>query len=120
MNLTKQLTTKGKLDMTGTHNERLASIAGGDEVRRLVSSDMVGTAIQRLKNAVWFDFSERVGEHTRLLRLALNEAEALAWQTDFPHLVFPVLAREKAQAAVAWHQRQRLVRKAPGEVAFAE
>ncbi len=29
----------------------------------------------------------RVHEH--LLRLALNEAEAVAWQTVYPHLIFP-------------------------------
>lgn len=107
--------------MTRTHNQRLASTAGNGEVRRFVSADMVRTAIQQLKNTVWFEFSEQAGEHARLLRLALNEAEALSWQTGFPHLVFPVLALEKAQAAVAWHQRQRrLVRKGPSEVAFAE
>jgi len=33
---------------------------------------------------------------------ALNEAEAAAWQTMFPHLVFPALATEKVQAAIAW------------------
>ena len=55
-----------------------------------------------------------------MLRLALTEAEALAWQTDFPHLFFPALAAEKAQAAVAWHQRQRAVRAGALEAAFAE
>ena len=39
--------------------------------------------------------------HGQLLRLALNEAEALAWQTDYPHLLFPALALEKVQAAAA-------------------
>jgi hypothetical protein len=55
-----------------------------------------------------------------VLKLALNEAEALAWQTDFPHLFFPALAMEKAQATVAWHQRQRAVRRTAAELAFAE
>ncbi len=40
------------------------------------------------------------------LTLALNEAEALAFQTDYPHLVFPVLALEKVQAAISWQHRQ--------------
>ncbi len=44
-----------------------------------------------------------------LLRLAVNEAEALAWQTDFPHLVFADLAAEKIQAVAAWHARQQLL-----------
>ena len=32
------------------------------------------------------------------LRLALYEAETLAWQTLYPQLTFPVLAMEKIQA----------------------
>src|SRR6266496_938152 len=63
--------------------------------------------IERTKQAILAEFREsfRVPEH--LLRLALNEAEALAWQTTFPHLVFPTLATEKAEAIAAWHARQR-------------
>ena len=91
--------------------QRLTS--GGDRLQ-------VNDAIQRAKNAVLFEHVGRAEEHGRLVRLALNEAEGLAWQTGFPHLVFPELAREKAQAAVAWHRRQRLLRHGPVEVAFAE
>ncbi len=43
------------------------------------------------------------------LHLALGEAEALAWQTAFPHLVFPELAREKINKAIAWQRRQEEV-----------
>jgi hypothetical protein len=87
---------------------------------RTVSSDAVRIAVQRAKDAVLFDYADRAGEHARLLRLALNEAEGLAWQTEFPHLVFPALAVEKAEAAVAWHQRQTALRRPATEVAFAE
>lgn len=45
----------------------------------------------------------------RLLHSALNEAEALAWQTPYPHLFFPVLAEEKVRAARRWVARQELV-----------
>lgn len=47
----------------------------------------------------------------RIFRLALNEAEALAWQTGYPHLLFPVLATEKIQAATDWSARQKLLRQ---------
>lgn len=47
----------------------------------------------------------------RLLRLALNEAEALAWETTYPHLVFPMLATEKVQAVAAWNTNQQSVRR---------
>jgi hypothetical protein len=55
----------------------------------------------------------------RLLRLALNEAEALAWQTGFPQLVFPSLAAEKAQGVSQWYRRQNAIRRRNGALAFA-
>ena len=45
------------------------------------------------------------------LRRAANEAAALAWQTPYPVLVFPVLFEEKARAAAAYAGRQRRVRE---------
>jgi hypothetical protein len=48
----------------------------------------------------------------RVLRLALNEAEAAAWQTAYPDLVFPVLATEKVEAVVAWDAKRQRVRGA--------
>jgi hypothetical protein len=39
----------------------------------------------------------------RLFRVALNEAEALAWETEYPQLVFPSLAEEKIEAMSAWY-----------------
>ena len=47
----------------------------------------------------------------QMLRLALNEAEALAWQTPFPHLFFPDLAAEKVRAVAEWSRRQRTVQR---------
>ena len=47
----------------------------------------------------------------RWLRLALNEAEALAWETRYPHLVFPTLAWEKVQALTGWAARQQALRQ---------
>src|SRR5215471_8150018 len=62
--------------------------------------------IERTKEAIASEFREVLGIHEKVLRLALNEAEALAWETGYPNLVFPTLAEEKAQAAAAWHRRQ--------------
>ena len=36
-------------------------------------------------------------------------ADALAWQTDYPHLLFPVLATEKIQNAANWKRRQQVL-----------
>jgi hypothetical protein len=56
---------------------------------------------------------------SRLFQLALNEAEALAWQTGFPHLVFPVLAEEKIAELKRWESRQQSVWNNSFELAFA-
>jgi hypothetical protein len=66
--------------------------------------------IEKLKDAILAEFRETLEAQEHLLRLALNEAEALAWQTDFPHLVFPTLAIEKVHAVSAWDKRQRALR----------
>jgi hypothetical protein len=82
--------------------------------------DTVREAVSKAKQKLLNDYRELVGEHFHLLRLALNEAEALAWDTEFPHLFFPALAVEKAHRAVNWHQRQRALRGVSAELAFAE
>jgi hypothetical protein len=45
------------------------------------------------------------------LRRAANEAEALAWVTPYPLLVFPVLFEEKARAALAYARRQKQIQQ---------
>ena len=74
----------------------------------LASCQKLVTQIQKTKDAILAEFREALGAQDHLLRLALNEAEALAWQTAYPHLVFPALAAEKAQAVATWHARQRI------------
>ena len=59
------------------------------------------------------EFRDRLDDHHRLLELAVNEAEALAWQTEFPQLLFPTLALEKARAVAGWHFRQQSLRRTP-------
>jgi hypothetical protein len=84
----------------------------------LNENDAINNALSRAKETLRHEYSGKVKSDERLLSLALKEAEALAWQTEYPHLVFPMLAAEKAQAAVAWHRRQSKI-NAPREVAFA-
>lgn len=55
----------------------------------------------------------------RLLQLAINEAEALAWESGFPHLLFPALAEEKARAVAEWQVRQEAIRLASTIQSFA-
>jgi hypothetical protein len=65
------------------------------------------TRINNAKEIILAEARETLKVHEQLLRLALNEAEALARQTLYPDLVFPDLAVEKMQAIAAWKNRQR-------------
>ena len=67
--------------------------------------------MQEAKAVIVEEFRGTFDGNEHLLRLALIEAEALAWQSGVPQLVFPTLAREKAQAAAAWHRRQRSIHR---------
>jgi hypothetical protein len=65
--------------------------------------------IRKAKGAIFADARGTLDTHERMLQLALNEAEALAWQTEYPHLVFPALAAEKVHAVADWNRHQRSV-----------
>ena len=62
--------------------------------------------ISAVKEAIFAEASRALTAPERLVRLALNEAEAVAWQTKYPHLLFPALATEKVEAVAAWNARQ--------------
>ena len=63
--------------------------------------------IERARENLRAEFRESFQLPEQLFRQALGEAEALAWQTGYPQLVFPALAAEKVQAVAAWHRRQQ-------------
>src|SRR4051794_35434039 len=65
--------------------------------------------IAHAKGKLLSEFKETFHAQEHLLQLALNEAEALAWQSGFPQLVFADLAMEKAQAIATWQSKQRLM-----------
>ena len=65
--------------------------------------------IRKAKDAIFVEARGTLDTHERMLQLALNEAEALAWQTEYPHLVFPALATEKVHAVADWNRHQRTV-----------
>lgn len=82
----------------------LFSRSGRERLRK------VRLTVGKSRNAISREFGGGAGEHRHLTRLALNEAEAIAWQSGFPHLVFPSLAEEKVRAVANWSRRQRLLR----------
>lgn len=75
--------------------------------------------IQKVKTALMIELRNSLAADDRLLRLALNEAEALAWQTAYPQLVFPTLAIEKAHAVTEWQARQKTIQQATSALSLA-
>jgi hypothetical protein len=96
----------------GSHNE--AAAPAGFARACVACGQKVLEQISRAKAAILAQAANELKVQRHALQLAVNEAEALAWQTLYPHLVFPALAVEKVQAVAAWTARQRaLLRHAP-------
>ena len=72
-----------------------------------------------LKRDMAREFGSAISGQSQMLNCALNEAEAMAWQTGYPHLLFPVLAQEKAFAVTRWAARQRSVRRATRQICLS-
>lgn len=72
----------------------------------LTSCQKLVAQIRNAKEAILAESRELLDAPDRMLRLALNEAEAMAWQTGYPHLLFPALATEKVRGVADWMQRQ--------------
>ena len=102
---------------TNHHNE---SSAGEQTIakRCIKSCRKFLSGIEQTKRRISKDFQEALESQEKLFQLALNEAEALAWQTAYPHLVFPTLALEKVQSVAAWQERQHSLYRR--RTAFAE
>jgi hypothetical protein len=66
--------------------------------------------IAEVRDRITAEFHVNLEGHGNLFRLALNEAEFLASQTEYPHLVYPALAMEKVQAVNNWRARQYAIR----------
>ena len=75
--------------------------------------------LQNIKASLLNEFLQHTFVQEHQLELALNEAEALAYETGFPLLTFPVLAREKVQALAAWRRQQNKVRRQSYELLAA-
>lgn len=88
-----------------TDREESKEMSFGGICRNACGKVLAQIALSRA--AVLAEWSDALKTQQHAIRLALNEAEALAWQTMYPHLVFPVLATEKVQAVAAWNTRQR-------------
>jgi hypothetical protein len=105
MNLTMKPNTLKRTDPPETGAEPTFAGACLSSCRKLLAQ------IESAKASILAEFRERLEPHEHLLELAVNEAEALAWETGFPQLLFPTLAVEKARDVATWHTRQQFVRR---------
>lgn len=86
------------------------------------SEDMenrIASQINTVKREIFTQFQGALGTNDHLLRLAIVEADALAHQTEYPHLVFPLLAAEKAETAARWQLHQRYLLRSKTAYALA-
>ncbi len=67
--------------------------------------------LNAVKVGIERELGQEMAGYERLLKAAINEAEAVAWQTPYPHLFFPVLAEEKAAEARQWVGHQRTIQE---------
>jgi hypothetical protein len=65
--------------------------------------------IRASKDRILAEWRRALPLQEHLLQLSLNEAEASAWQTAYPHLVFPTLALEKVHAVASWNVHQNAI-----------
>jgi hypothetical protein len=68
-----------------------------------VSGQKLIVGMNRAKHNLAAQFADQSELPLRLFQSALNEAEALARETEYPQLVFPTLAEEKIAAISAWY-----------------
>jgi hypothetical protein len=85
-----------------TQNKNIVKIAPSSWV---VSGRKLIIGLERAKQHLAARFAGRSDLPQRLYQVALNEAEALAWETEYPQLVFPTLAEEKIAAISSWYER---------------
>ena len=102
-----------------THSHPAPDTTAGFGTRCLHSCRTLLQQLNELKASVLHQFESQLQGHRDLLQAAVNEAEALAWQTPYPHLFFPALAEEKAIAVSRWAEHQALVRGSMEARAFA-
>lgn len=96
--------------MSANHVEKKPAAQAATKIC-IASCQKLAAQLDRAKRNLLAELRSAFDLPDGLFRLALGEAEPLAWQTGYPHLLFPVLAREKIQSAAGWNARQQRIRQ---------
>lgn len=80
-----------------------------------VAEPGMGELVEMVRREMEREFPVLRQEQRHVFGLALKEAEALAWNTPVPLLVFPLLAYEKLKLLDRWNRRQKRVKEMQGE-----
>jgi hypothetical protein len=118
-NLTKQTTTRTYPMNTILKPNQPVHALQSPIAQCVASCRKLLQGIEHAKTRIVAEFQARLAGQEHLLELAINEAEALAWESGFPQLLFPTLALEKAHAVAAWQARQDDLRRRSASLAFA-
>ena len=96
---------------TNVRNDNLNGLGAGKAFSKACREcyETIMAQIYNVRNAILAEARKAPHIQERLLRLAVNEAEGLAWQTMYPQLVFPDLAMEKIQSLLHWTRRQQRI-----------
>ncbi len=92
-------------DAPGGQSQKRDSIAA----RCLRACGKIAREFARVKSELTQQFQSLLDVPDPWLQQTVNEAEALAWQTGFPHLLFPVLAEEKVRKLGRWYSHQQMI-----------
>lgn len=110
---------EGKIETAQNKHEVTENAQSSFGSRCIASYKKLLAQMESVKVAVVSEFRDRLEADRRVLELAINEAEALAWETGYPQLLFPDLAVEKAYAVAGWHERQQALRRRSAQLITA-
>ncbi|HEX3856959.1 MAG TPA: hypothetical protein VHY30_06665 [Verrucomicrobiae bacterium] len=97
--------------MNTTNTDKAQNIEPTINNRYAQSYKKLLAGIEQAKDRIASEFQGTLESHGQLIQLAMNEAEVLARQTDYPHLLFPSLAMEKIQRVATRQARQHSLRQ---------
>ena len=85
----------------------------------IASCRKLATQIQLVKESILTEFRGTLGRTRSTLTLGGKRGRSAGLPTGYPHLLFPALAAEKAQAVTRWNKHQRAVQQHDSWLAFS-